>query len=70
MHRWGRTAALIGFVLTLLGIVFGFGAMFAGHDGWAKPLITLIPVGFLLLFAGVTTALLATPEGDRERREP
>ncbi len=58
MVRAGRVVAMTGFVLTLLALVGGFTAMFLELK-FAPILLMTIPVGFLLLFAGVVTAYLA-----------
>ena len=58
MLRCGRFAVIAGLIITVLGIVAGFGFMFTGSNEMAKPFLATIPVGFLLTFAGLTTTLL------------
>ena len=58
MRRLGRLTAIIGALMVALGLVVGFTAMIKGADTFAGPFLAVIPVGFLMLFAGVTTALL------------
>jgi hypothetical protein len=47
MHKFGLISLYLGLVLGAVGLIGGFGLMFAGSDAWAKPLIALVPVGFL-----------------------
>ena len=66
MYRFGRIAGYLGLVLTVLGIVVGFGALFNHAEELAKVFLAIIPVGFVILFAGVTTTLLSGPKkGDQ-----
>jgi hypothetical protein len=57
----GKICFYVGLFLTILGIVFGFGFMFAEADEWAKFFFMVVPLGFLLLFAGLSTGLLFAP---------
>ena len=61
MDRIGRYSLITGLVLTLIGLVFGFGLMFAGQDDWAKFFLMIVPFGFLVLFAGLSTVVLFAP---------
>ncbi|HDP89269.1 MAG TPA: hypothetical protein ENN42_04830 [Thioalkalivibrio sp.] len=58
MLRFGRLAVIVGIIITSLGMVVGFSALFTGADTFAKPFLGIIPVGFLMTFAGLTTTLL------------
>ncbi len=57
----GKISFYAGLFLSILGVVAGFGLMFAEIDNWAKFFFVLVPLGFLFLFAGLTTGLLFGP---------
>ena len=63
MHRAGRIAIGTGAVSVSVGLAGGFGAMLEGFDGLALKLLTLVPLGFVLLFAGVVMTQLHRPGG-------
>lgn len=48
----------IGAVIIVVGFVTGFIFMFDGNDEQAKIFLSLIPVGFLVLFVGVVTNIM------------
>jgi len=48
----------IGAVIITVGLVAGFYFMFQENDDQAKVFLSLIPVGFLVLFVGVVTNML------------
>lgn len=62
MYRAGRFAVWLGIFLTAVGVIGGFGAMFADYDDLAMILLTAVPFGFVILFAGVVSTLLSSPE--------
>ena len=66
MHRLGVYLLWLGAVLTGVGLVGGFGAMFSGADGIAKLLLAAVPLGFVLGFAGIVTTLLYPQAGDND----
>jgi len=70
MHKFGMISLYLGLVLCAIGLVGGFGLMFAGGDAWAKPLIAMVPIGFLLVFNGVVTTLLHSPNSGSEPKGP
>jgi hypothetical protein len=71
MHKFGMISLYLGLVLTAIGLIGGFGMMWAGNDAWAKPLIAMVPVGFLLMFTGIVTTLLHSPRsGSRPKGPP
>ncbi len=70
MHKFGMVSLYLGLVLGAVGLVGGFGLMFVGSDAWAKPLIAMVPVGFLLVFNGVVTTLLHSPGDGSEPKGP
>ena len=57
-HKLGVWALIFGGVLTAVGLVAGFGMMFAGIDDYAKTFLGLVPLGFLCGFTGVVMTLL------------
>jgi len=64
MHRFGRLAVIIGILLTAVGLIAGFGAMFKDADGMAVNLLMLVPLGFALLLTGVTVTQLSRGPDD------
>ncbi|PWQ99063.1 hypothetical protein [Leucothrix pacifica] len=58
----GRFLFILGLILTLIGLVAGFGLMFQDIDEWAKLFLMLVPVGFVIGFAGFTATLMSTPD--------
>jgi hypothetical protein len=70
MHKFGMFSLYLGLVLGAIGLIGGFGLMFAGSDVWAKPLIAMVPIGFLLMFTGVVTTLLHSPADGTESKGP
>ena len=61
MDRIGRYSMILGLLLTIIGLVLGFGFLFSDQEEWAKLFLMIIPVGFLLLFAGLSTVILFAP---------
>jgi len=47
-----------GAVVITVGLLVGFYFMFQDNDEQAKVFLSLIPVGFLVLFVGVVTNML------------
>ena len=73
MHRLGTWMVWIGLILNLVGLVFGFGAMFIDADHQAVNLLGLVPLGFMVLLGGVVTVLFSRPRlpgGEPGKREP
>ncbi|WP_018936770.1 hypothetical protein [Thioalkalivibrio sp. ALJ24] len=62
MHRFGMISVYVGLVLSIVGLIGGFGLMFAGEQTWSKMLVAMVPLGFLLLFNGVVTTILHPPK--------
>ncbi len=67
MDRIGRYSTIIGLLLTVVGLVFGFGFMFAHNDELAKFFLMVVPFGFLILFAGVSTVVMFSPREDDKK---
>jgi uncharacterized membrane protein len=74
MHRFGTFLVWLGVILTAVGLVFGFGAMFTDADHQAVNLLGLVPLGFMALLTGVVMVLFSRPStssgADTRRREP
>lgn len=73
MHRFGSVLVWTGVILTAVGLVFGFGAMFLDADHQAVNLLGLVPLGFMALLAGVVMVLFSRPRGpgpEGRSREP
>ena len=68
MHRFGVISLYVGLVLAVVGLIGGFGLMLTGEQTWSKPLIALVPIGFLLVFNGLVTTLLHRAPGSEEDR--
>lgn len=47
-----------GIALTAIGLLVGFGLMFAGVDDYAVLFLGAVPFGFLFLFSGLVGTLL------------
>ena len=69
MYRAGRIAVYLGIVLITVGLVLGFGAMFVDSDSLAVELIGLVPLGFVVLLAGVVVTQLLGPGIQRPPEE-
>ena len=62
MQSLGRIIAYLGIMLTAVGLCLGFLFMVGGVSAtYAEFFLTMVPVGFLLLFTGVMTALMFGP---------
>jgi ABC-type Na+ efflux pump permease subunit len=58
----GKVVAIIGLLITIIGLIFGFGLMFQGsNDDLAKFFLMVIPIGFVVLFAGFSTVIMFSP---------
>ena len=64
LQRLGGWMVGIGAIITALALSSGFVALFRDLDSLAKVLLGLVPVGFVLLFAGLVTVLMV-PRDDR-----
>jgi hypothetical protein len=61
----GKIVAIIGLLITIVGLLFGFGLMFqGGNDEFAKFFLMSVPVGFVTLFAGFSTVIMFSPRED------
>ncbi|MDQ5767266.1 hypothetical protein [Thiothrix subterranea] len=67
MDRLGRYSLITGLVITVVGLIFGFGFMFADSDELAKMFLLAVPLGFLITFAGLSTIVIFSPrENDKQ----
>ena len=53
MHKLGVITTLLGLILSIVGMVVGFWEMLHGNEN-AEFWLSLIPLGFVGLFLGVT----------------
>ncbi len=68
MHRFGVISLYVGLVMSIVGLIGGFGLMISGEQSWSKPLIAMVPIGFLLVFNGLVTTILHRPASHEEDR--
>ena len=66
MHKLGVITTLLGLILSVVGLVVGFWKMLNGGES-AELWISLIPLGLVGLFIGVTLTQLSSKQ---ERRKP
>ncbi len=63
MRRVGRYTVYAGIILVILGLIGGFTALFRDADSLAVNLLTLVPLGFVVLLVGtVVSQLSGTPD--------
>ena len=55
---------VLGSAITVAGLFLGFTFLFSDHDVWAQRFLFTVPIGFLLLFAGVVTVVLSDSRSD------
>jgi len=67
--RLGQIVFIIGLILTVVGLIFGFWFMFQGNDEWATKLLFAVPVGFMFLFTGLATSVMFSPRDDSALNE-
>jgi uncharacterized membrane protein len=59
---FGKIVVVIGLVITIIGLIFGFGFMFQGdNNDLAKIFLMSIPFGFVILFFGLATVIMFSP---------
>ncbi|UOG91698.1 MAG: hypothetical protein L3K52_16120 [Candidatus Thiothrix sulfatifontis] len=64
MDRLGRYSLIIGLVITVVGLIFGFGFMLVDSDELAKMFLLAVPLGFMVTFAGLATIVIFSPRED------
>ncbi|MGV6810505.1 MAG: hypothetical protein ACWA5U_11595 [bacterium] len=66
----GRIMLVIGLVITLLGVIGGFGFLWlSDQQNLAKLFFMSVPVGFLFLFVGLSTVVLFEPNRRVKNRD-
>ena len=65
MHRLGTITTLLGLILSVVGLVVGFWEMLHGNEK-AQYWLSLIPLGFVGLFVGVTLTQLYNKQDGRK----
>ncbi len=60
MHKMGVFFFWLGLALTVFGLVVGFWRLFAGAPD-AMLYMSAVPVGFVLMFAGLVATQLSGP---------
>ncbi len=63
MRHVGRYTVYAGILLAAIGLVGGFTAMFRDADSLAVNLLTLVPLGFVLLLVGTVMSQLSGSPG-------
>ncbi|MGB3916784.1 hypothetical protein J9253_10135 [Thiothrix litoralis] len=58
MDRFGNYMLIVGLIITIVGLIFGFGFMFADKDDLAEVFLMAVPLGFLVTFTGLSTTVL------------
>ena len=61
MHKLGVITTLLGLILSIVGLAVGFGKMLNGSEN-AEVWLSLIPLGFVGLFIGVTLTQLSNKQ--------
>ena len=59
MHKAGKFAVIAGILLTVSGMIIGFTLLLNENENAIIWLGTIIPVGFIILFAGMVTTILS-----------
>ena len=65
MHTLGVITTLLGLILSVVGLAVGFWEMLHGSEN-AQYWISLIPLGFVGLFVGVTLTQLYNKQDGRK----
>ncbi len=55
--------------MALVGLVAGFWLMFEDIDDWAIRFLIAVPTGFMLMFTGLATSVLLSPNDDTALNE-
>jgi uncharacterized membrane protein len=68
--KFGQILFFIGLIMAIVGLVFGFGLMFqGGNDIWATRLLVSVAVGFMIMFTGLATSVMFSPNDDSKLNE-
>ena len=66
MARFGKYILIFGLIMTLGALVGAFYFMF-NHEGQiAKTLFMIVPIGFILVFFGLSTIVIFSPRSDNK----
>ncbi len=66
----GQILFFIGLVMAIVGLIFGFGLMFqGGNDIWATRLLVSVAIGFMIMFTGLATSVMFSPNDDNKLNE-
>lgn len=68
MLKLGRWLLIIGGVMTVIGLVVGFGLLFTGHKEQAMTGLSLAPLGFVFGFAGLVIVVMTEPRDKADGR--
>ena len=60
----GQTLFIIGLIMSVVGLVVGFWLMFQDSDEWAIRFLIAVPTGFMIMFTGLATSVLLSPNSD------
>ena len=61
MANLGRYTVYLGIILTAVGLIGGFIALFRDADSLAVNILVLVPLGFAVLLTGTVVSQLLTP---------
>jgi len=65
MNRIGRYSVYLGALLTAVGLIVGFAAMFTSADSAAVNWLGIIPVGFMIMLLGTVISHLHSGSDDK-----
>ena len=68
MALLGRILLIAGLIIVTVSLILGFGFMFNDQDRLAKFFLMAIPLGFVILFAGVSTVVMFSPRESQDRK--
>jgi len=60
----GQILFIIGLIMSVVGLVVGFWLMFQDSDKWAIRFLIAVPTGFMIMFTGLATSVLLSPNDD------
>ncbi len=68
--KFGQILFFIGLIVSIVGLIFGFGLMFqGGNDVWATRLLVSVAIGFMIMFTGLATSVIFSPNDDSKLNE-
>ena len=62
--RFGQIMFVVGLIMAVAGLIVGFWLMFQDSDEWAIKFLIAVPTGFMLMFTGLATTVLLSPNDD------